>query len=245
MTPAVLGARGAALRADSKELDLLVAAHDASGSSAIADAMRFAHGRDDDRTRADVERAIDMMAHVDDLSLAKCARDYHERSDAEMQVCAACGVRDPFDLCAKTVALLDLLDTRWMCADGDALERLRALKVTHLFVTGLALDVCVAFSALHAAEEGFVVTVVTDACAGGAQRVHRPKPRHDAPAAAARCADVSCGAPSRIRLRSERSGNRREDGGLQKGGHQLLQVVRAARPLRQVRTHPRCRRPRA
>ena len=107
-------ARGAALRADSKELDLLVAAHDASGSSAIADAMHFAHGRDDDRTRADVERAIDMMAHVDDLSLAKCARDYHERSDAEMQVCAACGcgVRDPFDLCAKTVALLDLLDTR-------------------------------------------------------------------------------------------------------------------------------------
>ena len=89
--------------------------------------MRFAHGQNDDRTRADVERAIDMMAHVDDLSLAKCARDYHERSDAEMQVCAACGVRDPFDLCAKTVALLDLPDTHWMCADGDALERLRAL----------------------------------------------------------------------------------------------------------------------
>ena len=46
------------------------------------------------------------------------------------------------------------------------LARLRSLHVTHLFVTGLALDVCVAFSALHAAEEGFVVTVVVDACAG-------------------------------------------------------------------------------
>ena len=79
-------ARAAALRVESKELDLLVAAHDASGSSAIADAMRFAHGRNDDRTRADVERAIDMMARVDDLSLAKCANDYLERSDAEMQV---------------------------------------------------------------------------------------------------------------------------------------------------------------
>ena len=46
------------------------------------------------------------------------------------------------------------------------LESLRAQKVTHLFVTGLALDICVAFTALHAAEEGFVVTVVSDACAG-------------------------------------------------------------------------------
>ena len=40
--------RAAAQRVESKELDLLVAAHDCSGSSAIADAMRFAHGRDDD-----------------------------------------------------------------------------------------------------------------------------------------------------------------------------------------------------
>ena len=38
--------------------------------------------------------------------------------------------------------------------------------MTHLFLVGLALDVCVAFSALHAAEEGFVVTVVLDGCAG-------------------------------------------------------------------------------
>ena len=46
------------------------------------------------------------------------------------------------------------------------LAKMRERGVTHLFVTGLALDVCVAFSALHAAEEGFVVTVVLDACAG-------------------------------------------------------------------------------
>jgi len=46
------------------------------------------------------------------------------------------------------------------------IAELRKRGVTHLFVTGIALDVCVAFSALHAAEEGFVVTVVHDACAG-------------------------------------------------------------------------------
>lgn len=48
----------------------------------------------------------------------------------------------------------------------EMLGHLRQRGVTHLFVTGLALDVCVAFTALHAAEEGFVVTVVLDACAG-------------------------------------------------------------------------------
>ena len=46
------------------------------------------------------------------------------------------------------------------------LGQLRERKVTHLFLAGLATDVCVAFSALHAAEEGFVVTVVLDGCAG-------------------------------------------------------------------------------
>lgn len=46
------------------------------------------------------------------------------------------------------------------------LAELRRLGVTHVFVTGLALDVCVAFTALHAAEEGFVTTVIEDACAG-------------------------------------------------------------------------------
>lgn len=43
---------------------------------------------------------------------------------------------------------------------------LRSKGVTHVYVVGLALDVCVTFSALHAAEEGFVTTVVEDACAG-------------------------------------------------------------------------------
>ena len=46
------------------------------------------------------------------------------------------------------------------------LGKLRELGMTHVFVTGLALDVCVAFTALHAAEEGFVTYVVSDACAG-------------------------------------------------------------------------------
>ena len=46
------------------------------------------------------------------------------------------------------------------------LGKLREKNVTHVYVVGLALDVCVAFTALHAAEEGFVTHVVTDACAG-------------------------------------------------------------------------------
>lgn len=48
----------------------------------------------------------------------------------------------------------------------NLLADLRALDVTHVYVTGLAFDVCVAFSALHAAEEGFVTYVIDDACAG-------------------------------------------------------------------------------
>jgi len=46
------------------------------------------------------------------------------------------------------------------------LKELRMRGVTHVFLTGVALDVCVAFSALHAAEEGFVTAVVEDACRG-------------------------------------------------------------------------------
>ena len=46
------------------------------------------------------------------------------------------------------------------------LAELSARGVTHVYVCGLALDVCVAFSALHAAELGFVVCVIEDASAG-------------------------------------------------------------------------------
>ena len=46
------------------------------------------------------------------------------------------------------------------------LKELRSRGVTHVYLCGLALDVCVTFSALHCAEEGFVTTVVVDACAG-------------------------------------------------------------------------------
>ena len=59
-------------------------------------------------------------------------------------------------------------DAPWRVLDRDAVlgGGGRQRDVTHLYVCGLALDVCVAFTALHAAEEGFVVTVVEDACAG-------------------------------------------------------------------------------
>ena len=46
------------------------------------------------------------------------------------------------------------------------LAELSARSVTHVYLCGLALDVCVTFSALHAAELGFVVHVIEDASAG-------------------------------------------------------------------------------
>ena len=50
--------------------------------------------------------------------------------------------------------------------DDDDARRAQKRGVTHVYVTGLALDVCVAFTALHAAEAGFVTHVIEDACAG-------------------------------------------------------------------------------
>jgi len=46
------------------------------------------------------------------------------------------------------------------------LSDLRKRGVTHVHICGLALDICVAFSALHAAEEGFVTSCIDDACRG-------------------------------------------------------------------------------
>ena len=66
------------------------------------------------------------MARVDDATRARCVRDYLERSEAPMCVCAACGARDPFDLCQKSVPLLELPDAHWLRADGGALARLHA-----------------------------------------------------------------------------------------------------------------------
>jgi len=48
----------------------------------------------------------------------------------------------------------------------NMLSELRSRGVTHVYLVGVALDVCVAFSALHSAEEGFVTTVIEDACRG-------------------------------------------------------------------------------
>lgn len=51
-------------------------------------------------------------------------------------------------------------------AEGVMLaERLRALKIQHLFVCGLATDYCVLNSVLDACQKGFHVTVLSDAVA--------------------------------------------------------------------------------
>jgi len=43
-------------------------------------------------------------------------------------------------------------------------DQLRERRVSHVYVCGIAFDYCVCFTALHAAAEGLVVTVVEDAC---------------------------------------------------------------------------------
>jgi nicotinamidase/pyrazinamidase len=45
-------------------------------------------------------------------------------------------------------------------------EWLRESGVTHVTICGLATDYCVKFTALDAIDEGFVVTLATDACRG-------------------------------------------------------------------------------
>jgi hypothetical protein len=49
-------------------------------------------------------------------------------------------------------------------------HQLQTRGVTHLYICGLALDDCVAYSALHSAEHGFNTTVVEDACRGVAAK---------------------------------------------------------------------------
>jgi nicotinamidase/pyrazinamidase len=51
-------------------------------------------------------------------------------------------------------------------AQTSLCEQLRARGVTHVFMCGLALDVCVKFTALHAAEHAFMSYVVRDASRG-------------------------------------------------------------------------------
>ena len=53
------------------------------------------------------------------VSARRYARDAAS-SEAPMRVCAACGARDPFDLCQKSVPLLELPDAHWLRADGGA-----------------------------------------------------------------------------------------------------------------------------
>jgi nicotinamidase/pyrazinamidase len=45
-------------------------------------------------------------------------------------------------------------------------EHLKARGITHLYIAGVALDYCVAYSAMDAADEGFKTFVVEDACRG-------------------------------------------------------------------------------
>ena len=53
-----------------------------------------------------------------------------------------------------------------LCTSGKALlDELRARRVTHVYVCGLAYDVCVTFTAIDAAQAGFTTVVVDDACA--------------------------------------------------------------------------------
>jgi nicotinamidase/pyrazinamidase len=81
--------------------------------------------------------------------------------------------RDPRDLVVRKGTVRDVDSySGFGDARGHALERtgledaLRAARVTHLWLAGLALDFCVAHTARDAARLGFSVNVVTPACAG-------------------------------------------------------------------------------
>ena len=50
--------------------------------------------------------------------------------------------------------------------ETSLLHELNERGVTHVYICGLALDVCVAYTAFHAQEAGFATTVVDDACRG-------------------------------------------------------------------------------
>ena len=50
--------------------------------------------------------------------------------------------------------------------ETSLLGELRKRGVTHVYCCGIAYDVCVAFTALHAAEAGFVTYCIDDACRG-------------------------------------------------------------------------------
>ena len=56
--------------------------------------------------------------------------------------------------------------TRWRPALAALLETLQKKRVTHLYICGLGLDTAVAYTALHAVEAGYAVSVVEDACRG-------------------------------------------------------------------------------
>ena len=90
----------------------ILAAHDASGSSALANALRFAAGRND--ARADVAADIDLMGRFRPSSLARCVADFERRAILPMRVCGACGARDPSGLCEQQVVLSDLCDDHWL-----------------------------------------------------------------------------------------------------------------------------------
>jgi len=103
-----------------------VAVHDASGSSAVADAMRFRAGHED--ARPDVSAALQRMAFVPLEVKAKCVIDYEACAQPLMRVCGACGLRDPSDKCVVKVDLTEVPPNHWLWlrVPKNALERLRA-----------------------------------------------------------------------------------------------------------------------
>ena len=84
-----------------KELDLLMQTHDASGSSAVADALRFAQGQTD--ARDDVEATLRRMALVDVRDQAACVRDYMQRAAPPMPS-ASSGAPEPASVATENVA---------------------------------------------------------------------------------------------------------------------------------------------
>ena len=114
---------------------LLARPHSASGSLITANSMRLRtlpKGAARDVARRDTLGDIHKYAGFPVEAKAACVVDYEARADVEMRVCAACGLRDPFDECGLELSLQEVSAEHWLRVGPEAHARMRALPAFEL-----------------------------------------------------------------------------------------------------------------
>ena len=64
--------------------------------------------------RQDVIADIEEHITLSTVDIARCVGDFGARNRVYMQVCAACGTRDPNDPCSHVVSLRELPASHWL-----------------------------------------------------------------------------------------------------------------------------------